>query len=207
MKTEVEISPKLKYNNQIAEATAHALKDGAHGLKALPGLLKIMLNPEKQCWKARYVHQLRDIVRFDSFEEYVKSNPPEGLGSDIKILRRLCADDLEALDALERAVQGKRGGDHGNQYTCGKDDNVIFATSNKGNSLDYALRRLRKDRPDLHKQVIEKKLSANAAMVKAGLRPKTITVPINVEKAARALVKSFGDDALALVEAIKNLLD
>jgi len=45
-----------------------------------------------------------------------------------------------------------------------------------GNSESAALRRLRKDRPDLHAQVLAEQLSAHAAAVQAGFRPKTFTV-------------------------------
>jgi hypothetical protein len=38
------------------------------------------------------------------------------------------------------------------------------------------LRRLRKDRPDLHARVLADELSAHAAAVEAGFRPRTITL-------------------------------
>src|SRR5262245_53066346 len=88
------------------------------------------------------------------------------------------------MTSLEKALQRKHGGDHGNQYTGGKSNIVTLATQPKGNERAKALRRLRKDRPDLHEQVLEKKLSPHAAMVEAGFRPKTITVPIDINKAA-----------------------
>lgn len=74
-----------------------------------------------------------------------------------------------------------------------------------GNSESAALRRLRKDRLDLHAQVIAGEMSAHAAMVKAGFRPKTVTVPIDIEKAARVLVKSFQEGTDNLIKAIQKL--
>jgi hypothetical protein len=52
----------------------------------------------------------------------------------------------------------------------------------KGTSRQYAIRRLRKDRPDLHQQVIEKKKSSHAAMKEAGF-VKTLT-PLDMLKLA-----------------------
>jgi len=59
-------------------------------------------------------------------------------------------DDTAALDAIDEATVS-HGGDHGNQYTGGKSNNVTVAKT--GNSNTYALRKLRRDRPDLDVQV------------------------------------------------------
>ncbi len=58
-------------------------------------------------------------------------------------LKHLCRDDPGALDAIDRATVGE----HENQHTRPRvqDNNVIVQ---QGNSNTYALRRLRKDRPD-----------------------------------------------------------
>jgi hypothetical protein len=40
----------------------------------------------------------------------------------------------------------------------------------RGNSNTYALRKLRKDRPDLHEQVVSGEKSPHAAMVEADFR-------------------------------------
>jgi hypothetical protein len=53
----------------------------------------------------------------------------------------------------------------------------LTATANKpptGNSVSYALRRLRKQRPDLYEQVKAGEQTANEAMVEAGFREKQI---------------------------------
>lgn len=51
---------------------------------------------------------------------------------------------------------------HGiNQYTKSEDSNNV-TIHNRGNSRQYSLRRLEKDRPDLLKKVIVKEMSANA---------------------------------------------
>jgi hypothetical protein len=65
-----------------------------------------------------------------------------------------------------------------NQYSDG--NNVPKRP--EGNSAAKALRRLRKDRPDLHKLVLEGKLSANKAMIEAGFRVKT---SVELESASR----------------------
>ncbi len=108
----------------------------------------------------------------------------EGLGSDIKTIERMCADDPVTFEMVDRALKegAKHGGNHGNQHTGGKNDNITLATQG-GTSRQAALRALREHAPEIHKQVKKGALSAHAGMLKAGLRPKTITVPVDVERA------------------------
>lgn len=56
-------------------------------------------------------------------------------------------------------------------------DNVRPSKPQYGNSREGALRRLQKDRPDLHERVIAGELSAHAAAIEAGFRAKTVTIP------------------------------
>ena len=81
--------------------------------------------------------------------------------------------------------------------------NNITPTFERGTSATYALRRLQRDRPDLADRVVEGELSANAAMIKAGFRTKTITIPIDPERAARSIKRHF--DAQQVRELVKLL--
>lgn len=78
---------------------------------------------------------------------------------------------------------GKQGGDRRSEEAI-KGDNITLDDSGdgRGTSRQYALRRLRKSRPDLHKQVIAGKKSAHKAMKEAGF-VKTLT-PLNLLKKA-----------------------
>jgi len=59
--------------------------------------------------------------------------------------------------------------------------------------------------PDLHEKVKARELSAHAAMVQAGLRRKTVTVPIDPPRRAEAIVRHLSiEDALAVVEGIRK---
>lgn len=200
---------EMIYNYEVTNSLSHAITSGEHGLGNVPGLLKKII--KEGCWKERYIRQTKQVVKFEKFAEFVIAKPLEGLGADIKTLRRLCADDTEALDELEKAVQGKQGDHQGNQYSnVGNfdiiQDSNIKTSAPTGTSQAAALRRLRKSAPKLHEKVIAGEMSANAAMVKAGFRPKTITVPVDVKKAAAVLVRNFNDDATKLIEAIQELL-
>ncbi len=69
-----------------------------------------------------------------------------------------------------------------------------------GNRESAALRRLRKHRPDLHAQVLDGEVSAHAAAVKAGFRPKTFTIRADrAELIAATLRRQLNPEVLAMV--------
>jgi hypothetical protein len=85
------------------------------------------------------------------------------------------AQHYQKLDQEDRQNQRPWGGDHKseiyriNLYT---NQNALQADFPSGNSVKAALRRLRKDRPDIHARVLAGEISANAGMVEAGFRKK-----------------------------------
>lgn len=66
-----------------------------------------------------------------------------------------------------------------------------------GTSVERALLRLSAQRPDLHAEVLAGTKSAHAACVEAGFRRRTITVPVDVERAAATLRRHFTSDEIA----------
>lgn len=84
--------------------------------------------------------------------------PLKGLGATVDLLHRIVSADVEALDLLDRALQNPHGGDR--RSADFKSDNAALETDDqrssgqRGTSKDYALRRLRKDAPALHAEVI-----------------------------------------------------
>lgn len=114
-----------------------------------------------------------------SFEEFVMKPSPGGLGTTISMLKDLCRSNKRALAAIEEATQQPAGNRTGrNQHTAevGTLDNIQGSKAPTGTSESAALRRLRKDRPDLHAQVLNGEVSAHAAAVEAGFRPRTCTI-------------------------------
>lgn len=93
---------------------------------------------------------------------------------DPENIRSLIRDDIKLLNLWDEATQRGRGNPTGaNQHQEGNLDNVQVSSSQKypsGNAASAALRRLRKDKPDLHSRVLEGELSPHAAMVEAGFR-------------------------------------
>ena len=70
-----------------------------------------------------------------------------------------------------------------NQYV----DGVRITNSTKTDDATYALRRLKRDRPDLADEVIAGRISAHAAAVQAGFRRQTWNAPADPEALALAI--------------------
>lgn len=173
----------------LRKAVAHVdAMSGGYGLDSVPGLLKQVV--DEDIWRERIVERTGEVARFSTFEEFVTTPPLEGLGTSMKVLRDLCRQRPEALDALDRATQRPSS-------RPPRTDNNINTSRPVGTAVAQALRRLRKDRPDLHARVLAGELTAHAAMLEAGFRRKTITVPTDIEGLARALQRHLSPEQRA----------
>jgi hypothetical protein len=79
----------------------------------------------------------------------------------------------QRIDAKDQANQRPRGRPKKNVSNNGSDGNISRPI---GNTVAYALRRLRKDRPDIHSRVLAGEISPHAGMVEAGFRRKQSAV-------------------------------
>lgn len=168
------------------------VSSGEYGLKEVPPLIKEVIR--EGYWRERE-------EPFAHFEEFVAHAPMAGLGADMPTLIRLCGDDTDALALIEEETQRPHGGDRRSEDF--KFNNGKLETSPPvGNTEQYALRRLRKDRPDLHARVLAGEVSPNGAMVEAGFRPKTATVPLEVPDLARAIRRRLTTEQVAELVAL-----
>ena len=171
---------------------------------AVPTALKRTLR--EGSWR-HFVTLLGREVHYDRFADFVVTPPTAGLGATFELLKRVVADDPEAADLLDQALQNPKGqAGHVNRSSDRSMANVdivnvihsgtsISAGQPRptGNARDVALRRLRKDLPELHAKVVAGKLSAHAAMVQAGLRPKTFTIRADSPEAIAASLRRHLD--------------
>lgn len=172
-----------------------ALLDGSRDLSTVPGLIKRII--ADGMWHERVdPPSARALGPFRSFEEFVSTPAAKGgLGSSVAQLHGLCIDDMEARDALDRVTQ--------HPAHIHADVNNVNVSRPMGNGQAQALRRLRKSAPELHAEVLAERLSAHAAMVQAGFRQKTVTVPVTrPEAVARALLKYMSADDIAKLVAV-----
>lgn len=172
--------------DRLIDALGSALRYGGPALGEVPELLKRVLRDE--VWRD-FTTRRGQEVHHRRFADFVTTPPLGGLGSDVALVRRIVADDVEALDLLDEALQN----------SVGRPEivDVINEKRPAGTSKGAALRRLRKDAPGLHADVLAGKLTAHAAMVRAGFRPPTFTIRgDDPDSAARAIRKHFTPDQL-----------
>src|SRR5205809_2119483 len=97
---------ELVIRDQLNEALFSAVHSGEHGLDTVPKLIKRGL--QEKVWGERFVRtKQQHFDGFRTFAEYVTATPPEGLGASVQLVQRLVADDPEASDLLDRALQRK----------------------------------------------------------------------------------------------------
>lgn len=170
-----------------------AFHHGGSEVDGIPGLLKRVIREDS--WRKRIVRTGK-VVEFDNFEEFVTTPPLKGLGGTLEDLVKFCKVDQEALNLIDQVTgnhQGKR-----NDLV----DNVNEVLERPaGNTKQYAIRKLRKDRPDLHARVMAEEITPHAAMVEAGFRKKSTPL----EQLRKAWKKATPDEREAFMAEIENL--
>jgi hypothetical protein len=156
-----------KSGGLVVDALVSAMEHGAANLDEVPRILRRIL--DEDLWRF-YVNAKRVEVRHERFADFVTARWPDGLGTTVETLRNLVRGDLELVDLLDRALPGRQGA------RTDLVDVINEVAGPDGTSQAAALRRLRKDAPGLHADVIAGRLSAHAAMVAAGFRRPTATV-------------------------------
>lgn len=185
----------LRRNGNLVESLGSSLRSGGHAFGTAPALLRQLL--EAGSWRD-FVTQRGERVEHERFTDFVTTQPLHGLGGTVDVVRRLVRDDPVTLDLLDQALRRPPGGDrHSDSFRL---DNIQADGAPTGTSREASLRRLRKDRPDLHTEVLAGRLSAHAAMVQAGFRYRTATIPVDdPERAAQALRRKMTPETLAAV--------
>lgn len=121
------------------------LQNGESALDSVPKLLKRLL--AENMWQ-EFTTLRGELVHYERFEDFVTTPALKGLGTTVELIRRVVADDTETVDLLDRALQNPTG--------C----HNVTVKAPTGNADAKALRRLRKDSPELHAEVLAGTLSA-----------------------------------------------
>jgi len=154
--------------------------------------IRVMESDEWTHWK----NALGKEVQPKDFKEFVETDYPSGIGTDLDTLEALIAGNERAENLYTHATTGNRGNPTGsNQYQkkSGNPSNRSISTVTAGTTSTYALRKLSKESPEIHAEVLAGDLSPNAGMIKAGFRKKTVTVPIDVDSIARMILKQLSE--------------
>lgn len=190
---------ELVKRGYLTQSLGNAVHSGEHSFQNVPGLLRHVL--EIRAWERRVIVETgEEFPGFSNFEKYVEAHPPKGLGSTMGTLKSLVGHDLEARNLLDQILQRPVGT---NQHTQG---GLIQSTlkEEKRDRSDQLIRRLRKDFPELHDQVLRGEKTVYAASVEAKIYPARIAVNLKDPKSAASTLITWGSPEF--LEELRRLL-
>lgn len=167
--------------------------EGALDLQAVERLLGEVI--ESGAWQS--FHTPNGVsVQPANFREFITAEPFQGLGATEEKIAALLGDDNNAVVKMRNLLKDKPG----RPSTPKESTDNISRNTGTGTRRDYTLDRLQRESPELFDAVQRKELSANAAAVQAGFRPKTFTVRSDdPEKIAATLRRQLPEDVLKRV--------
>lgn len=181
----------VKENTTIIKHTCRAFADGTGSLDNFPGLLRRVLT--ENMWR-EFLHPNGEVIRYERFADFVTAGPPVGIGTTVEKVKAVIHDDNELVVMVRNALKGKPG------RPSKTDDNITGLSNGSGTAKSYTLDRLERDAPELRERVDAGELSANAAAVLAGFRPRTFTVRADdAASIARTLTKHLEPEVLNLL--------
>jgi len=170
---------------QLCQSTIESLYEATGGMKQFPGLLKKII--ETKAWLRRI--SSGKVVELTSLRELITAKPVRGWGEDIKTVEAVIRNDPECLAMFREAMH-----DQGNRSDLCNNVTQVGGGKGTGNSRAYSIARVQSQcDAKTVAAVMAGKMSANGALVKAGLRDvRQIYLPREPAKAVEKLRKVFG---------------
>jgi hypothetical protein len=183
---------------QLCQTTIESLYEATGGLRQFPALLKKVI--ATRAWERRVVHG--KVVELSSLRELITAKPVQGWGEDPSKVEAVIRDDPEALASFREAMLGKPGPKPESQ----SGNNVTEIERVTGNGRAYSIARVQREcDADTVAAVMAGDMSANAALVKAGVREnRQVYIPRDPAAAVEKLRRQFGDEFL---QAMKEAMD
>lgn len=191
-----EFKELQRHDNQVA-----AMRRYCHSMnlqKLAESTVDVILT---QAWRKRWVVEIREIVAFEHFIEFIRTESPRGLGEDPKRVLGLIREYPEAVRLVRELLTAPKHKHHDrDNYNI-----IISPKPEQGTGLPYTLDFLKRRAPaEIYQQVVDGKLSPNAAAIQIG-RTKWISIPANVQGAARILKRHFSREELnTIIELLQK---
>lgn len=170
---------------------------GDQVMSALPGLVRRLL--DEDAWREFPAPGVAELVRHQTFTEFISDAPPRGLGGRASQLVALCGKDDELADRVRTLLLGEvrviavHGNGPGRGHTEKRDcDTKSFGAGT--DTSEYVVARLKRDDPDLAEQVIRGEVTPNAAARAKGWRKPRIILS-SPEKTAESIRKHMPAEA------------
>jgi hypothetical protein len=174
------------------------MRESRHDATLLPNAIGLLI--ETHAWQ-EYQFQGRMLIH-TTFREFVEAEPPNGLGTTVDELVRLCQKEPSVVDMIDQILAGQepKGRPLKNWTAPTNAYNISINEETRkkakaGTSLQYSLRKLRSlaqtdtHAAELRDQVLRGDISANRALVLLGKRTSRVGTEMTPEGAARTLKK------------------
>lgn len=101
-------TPSENFSDQVKKGqTIHSLtysySEGVRNLSIVPDLLKKVLRGE--LWKGFIVESNDQKASFENFQKFVMAPIPEGMGTTIEDIKRICSHRNDVLDLIDEALR------------------------------------------------------------------------------------------------------
>lgn len=185
---------------QLCQTTIESLYEATGGLRQFPALLKKVI--ATRAWERRVVRG--KVVELGSLRQLITAKPVQGWGEDPSNVEAVIRDDPEALAAFREAMLGKPGRPKADAETG---NNVpSLERPDRGNSRAFSIARVQREcDATTVAAVMAGDMSANAALVKAGVREnRQVYIPRDPASAVEKLRRQFGDD---FIRSMREAMD
>ena len=161
-----------------------------------------LLYHSPEVWNVRSIPGL-SIAKFDSFKDFVLYRTPWGLGWTESVLKAFVEKEKPDLwKKIEDEVRPLYPNGE-NPKNIPKVEALIYKGTNYGTSRTYKIKKLKRDAPEYAEKVIRGELSANRAMVEAGLELEKVTIAVDVNAFCNAIKRKFSP---LEIQQLKELL-
>jgi hypothetical protein len=160
----------------------------------------------KSYFEARLKKPFTLWFELERTHHYVTNFAPELVERTFTEANAARAAEMQARDAQDMANVSRQG----QRSDLLDNDNTVIQEvkpAPTGTSVEASLRRLRKDRPDIHARVLAGEITAHAGMIEAGFRKKAPSKKRSrVELVKAQLAKLSSDELVELRDEIDELL-
>ena len=148
-----------------------------------------------EAWR-HFVTPKGEAVNHDRLTDFIEAQPPHGVGLSMETTARLL--DESAAKAAAQKVRTAIYAESPEGNTVGKPGKSRDTRiSGEADDSAYVVARLKRDEPGLHREIVEGKLTPNAAAVKAGIRHKYARIRTDdPQRAVAKLLEHYDRDAV-----------
>lgn len=205
-------SPNIDiYRNNVGiiRELISSIHHGGVTLDIIPSFVKRVI--KEDLWRLGYKDN--EVFEFKSFEHFVTSEMPEGMGTTIEQLEDLCRTDSEAIALIDEVLQKggyrQRGlyGPKTKKSSSTKEESSPATKTPRGVSsgIRSYYRRIRENRPDLYEEVKSGKKKIRVAAREAGYLCQQITFLVNSPEMAAAIILKAIQGGKASKDFIKKM--